>query len=1833
MANKMEAVLSFKLDDKGLKDAAKELEQLKKQLDDLSKQKASTDTKTPAGQAKAGQLDTRIKQTQRAIEAGEALMGQGPKADDLKRAFQDKLKGRNPGRMITDNIAEALHGAIKSVFGDLGEAFKNPVTKSHFEQLIEQQAGNLQRQNRTPSKGKRAAAQLVDASDVTVAGQAATAKPAPATEPEPEKPAASRPSEAAPDKGPMVDRKDSGLPQYMKEQMDQNYGSAKSMNLVDPIIQHAASGMTKREITDLLAKQMPGTDRSFLEDAVTAVRSRHSIPSNGALSGFNGGVVGEFDPNEFPNWQKGYMERMGQTPAPNQVQQTGPGLLPEVPPATTPVPNAQRRKGIREAIRDSQAKQQRERAATASETVANLLEEIPEPQLSKAEIAKRDRAAAAAQQRFQLRNDAKSMTDTALERANRWSPTMPASALEADTVARQLRGATSMQQSLLGASQKAGDTEGAAEATDQLKQLAAAAQKLKDAFVGTIKPTNNMADNLSAVEKKSELLAKRDDLLARFKDEKNPSQRQAYARDLNANANQLQGYISDADEKRKLRTETDKRNEDEGVNQNVLNTFGQFLAGNVLLQTGRTMRQPYNIASQAFNQYNQENQVDPALLTQQRRLNQGLIDMGGSMRSYEALKLGVGTAAVQSPFAAPLAAAGEVGGAAFGAAGSMLQTGASLSMAGASAPWLSKALKLGSGATLLGGAALAGGAVGMGLGSLISPVFNNGKQKDPFDVLRMMFQPTQSVQDKTEQEIGAKVRVLQGPQLKQVEDLTKKTSGAFSDYDKAKEQQAAYRSLAAAEGPRPQQATLQLGIDADKNLDKAKEDMKKYAQDLAKAAGAPPITEEVLKDPERLRGFVKYFENVLDTTNIQKLLTNNPQLKLQRQQMQNQWNDFTVDMARQTFQLNRNFTRSTEDLSRTRTRSGQDFNTQLGRLGVTRGRAAEDRDVAMVQNDRGIERTRRNINTQLQRADADYVRNQERLLQDSSKSQVRTVDDTNKQVYRLYRDVNKNLERTTEDAGRSIKRTQEDTARSWARTIEDSARSSARLVEDTSRTSQRLVEDTTRTMVRAQEDASMTIQRSAQDRNTSGSRLMEDTGVSRQRLAQDYNRTVQQQNRNYVRSNQDLDQGYQDSVLGIVAPGLTSNPGYQLARLSRDYAKNKTRLGEDYKTGREDLNISTDRQFADLAKSLQRGIDDLNKSFERTVEDVNKSLQRTTEDIATALQRSGEDIATALQRSAEDINTTLQRAGEDIATTMQRAGEDFATTMQRAKDDAATALSDGMTDITTNFQRTMDDLNTSLQRATEDMDLEHYRNYQDAMRELQDAEVDYQTNRADIQRSYNRTVEDLNNAEFDLRRDYNRNVEDLNTEAKRMKEDFAFARDQLKIETDRFQRDFQNSLAQFTQSLSAAANATVTAVQAALNAAVVDIQNAGAAQQAAIAAAAAAGAAGGGTAPTGPVTPGAAGMDQIPFDEFPAFLHKNEMVVTREEAEPLYQAGYRPESRNLKQILPKLLRDALPKFAGGWNGTSILQPGMDPGFHRDVAAEQWVQQASIPGSWTMTPYDYTNDPHGNNDYSDPSLRNPTWANWATPGWHTPGETMGFPSKEAFYAANPQWVPNSGSEWLKQQARSNYGAMTQIPWPGNDPSQGNSDGTPRTNSGSGGIHQTPSHTTSTIPMGYSDPGTAVQVMSLDAGQKSYSLALESLYSRMRTATTPAQRAALQTEGDAITGRYRSGGFAPDPSVYNGFGAGMGNPLGYQSSSDNRGGIGTGQGLTKGANSGIINASIVPPVSSVSARSYGTSLGNMSISVQISGGSAQAQAVVNQAVNAFGRDLTNRSLSLV
>lgn len=305
----------------------------------------------------------------------------------------------------------------------------------------------------------------------------------------------------------------------------------------------------------------------------------------------------------------------------------------------------------------------------------------------------------------------------------------------------------------------------------------------------------------------------------------------------------------------------------------------------------------------------------------------------------------------------------------------------------------------------------------------------------------------------------------------------------------------------------------------------------------------------------------------------------------------------------------------------------------------------------------------------------------------------------------------------------SVTRIKRDSAVQQSRIEEDYNRNTLRLKEDTGRAKLRLEEDTQTSLTRLIADSSRNLARLEEDSATSSIRLTEDTNKARLRANEDFAKSRADLTRSSGRSRQDLDTSYQDSIVGLFAPGLANSKAYQFMKLQRDYSKQKGRLREDTALGFRDIDRQERRTFEDIDTGERRGR-----------EDIDRSLGRGREDIARERGRGLEDLSRQYGRGNEDIDRSNARAEEDLARERSRASFDLLTQTTDALKDAELQLAD----ITRQFQRSMQDAALALDDAT---------------------------------RSFNRNNEDISKAERRMNEDIARQRRDLNEERRRFGRD------------------------------------------------------------------------------------------------------------------------------------------------------------------------------------------------------------------------------------------------------------------------------------------------------------------------------------------------------------------------------------------------------------------------------------------------------------------------------
>lgn len=1121
---------------------------------------------------------------------------------------------------------------------------------------------------------------------------------------------------------------------------------------------------------------------------------------------------------------------------------------------------------------------------------------------------------------------------------------------------------------------------------------------------------------------------------------------------------------------------------------------------------GAAGRQLYQNSIGSYQDLNNQYMFDRNLTGSQNNLANSQYNLGKQLSGYQQFKNNIGAAIYGSPAAAPVAIGGDILGMLAGPAGGALNLAAAYkifkggSAAAAAARGATTSAGVAAGAADIFGTA--GGAAKAGTSlTKTAEVINTGTGLVEATTVAKMGEALPAVGKFASalKFLGKAVPIVSG--IIEAVDATVTTIAAAGYHDQV---------LKAVDSGK-------LTKDEAQKLGQANSAHQAqgfpFGSEIFGIGGLSKEEEDALQKKAGIGPYAGSSGSVGPSSTNSKLadVKNSPVFQLQLKQLQNQFKDFQVDQARQTFETQRNYARQQEDIGRNRQYANQDYAVQQQKFGIQRGRI--NFDYARSTGRAGEDYTRAAT-----RNEEDFTRNTGRTLDDYARQVqrieigvFRTRRDYAIQTTRLQEDYTRQSKRLLEDYNRQVNRSQQDFNRTVSRAQQDYTKTLVRAFEDYTRTVGRAQEDYNRTISRSQQDFSRTTIRAIQDYGITAGRATEDANRERLRSDQDYARSRLELERNTARSTADINRGLKEGLISIVAPGLASSQGYQIAKLFRDTARQKQRLGEDtqfasqgldlnYARQQQDILRSESRTLADAMRSLTRTFEDANLTLARSIEDATISLTRTLQDAAISYDRTLQDAAISLDRTLQDASISFSRAIEDASLSFSRGMQDLNLEQARASFDALKQANDSLLDASLSLR----DANITEARALEDIAREH-------SRAMQDIDLQYSRSMADIQTEYTRAVQDLVLAENDAAKEHTRTLADLALSERRGKEDFDFTMEGIKIAGDRFTRDFGLSIQQMTQQFAQSLQTDIYAtaqlfdgLQRMIDAAngITPGQNGQPFYP----------------TPDGKPIPGyAGGLNYVPSNDFPARLHPGEMVVTRGESEQLRQAGYRPESRNLGSALRTLFLKGTPGFAGGWDGTSVLQPQQYlADFSRNLAGEQYLQQVWNPGVSTVTrdpyygtysssysppanpltpygqqqmdsgqyrtpgdayhpttsyfsglpdhsgwngtgtptsyagynpalvalgsnnpeysptgygvsvsqalrgSYDYSNDPHGNYDYSDPSLRNPTWANSQTPGfgptspgWYGFG---GFSSRDAFYAANPEWVSGTGSKW-------------------------------------------------------------------------------------------------------------------------------------------------------------------------------------------------------------------------
>jgi hypothetical protein len=745
-----------------------------------------------------------------------------------------------------------------------------------------------------------------------------------------------------------------------------------------------------------------------------------------------------------------------------------------------------------------------------------------------------------------------------------------------------------------------------------------------------------------------------------------------------------------------------------------MDAFRLYGTGQALLMGGQVGRIGFQAGQNGFAPLAQQySELDPRLTQAMRGNQRAGIALGQAQSPYQQFRLNVGEQLMGNGAAAGASIIGDVAGSVAGPLGGLLQTAAMMSLAGQSNAGLGKILAGGGKALgFMAGPVGLGAASGVAAGSLGYEMLRNanigglGSKVGAMETIDSIINPTQYYRNR----VGAEAVAAYGNMDAATREEYKKNLGTAKDQIK--------------------------DFEKNEGLFYATGSDTRYGK-LAGTARKLGISEDLIQqgDYAKLKGAIEGLAVPVEGSDALKKAIKSPEIQQQIKAMKNQFADFFIDIGKQAAELKRNFSRSMEDIGTQKERATEDFNIGLQRIGTQRARLTEDYQSSIKK-----------LETQVTRTKRDAAISRERLEEDTARSTLRLQQDTARQTLRLEQDTAKARTRLTEDVTKSRTRLEEDTTTSVSRLTRDTIKNDTRLTEDYVKSTQYRAEDFSRNM----------------------SRLTEDSSRDRGRVQEDYTVNRQQLTRSFARNEQDLQQGFQDSMIGIMAPGLAQSRGYQMMRLMRDYKKNRRRLREDKKT-----------EFSNLDRGYGRSMSDINRNEQRGKEDLQRDFQRGQEEADKAYQRGKDDIAESYNRGLEDARKGYERASADIAQQQTRGEEDISQGYSRGKEDIATAA----------------------QRGQEDIDRNATRGRADIERNLNDALEDAATARMEIERNYQRGLQDLLMQEQDLRRNYNRTMDDLNKAAGRLVEDFNTASESMTEAVRRFTRDFGEAMAAFNRQL------------------------------------------------------------------------------------------------------------------------------------------------------------------------------------------------------------------------------------------------------------------------------------------------------------------------------------------------------------------------------------------------------------------------------------------------
>lgn len=357
------------------------------------------------------------------------------------------------------------------------------------------------------------------------------------------------------------------------------------------------------------------------------------------------------------------------------------------------------------------------------------------------------------------------------------------------------------------------------------------------------------------------------------------------------------------------------------------------------------------------------------------------------------------------------------------------------------------------------------------------------------------------------------------------------------------------------------------------------------------------------------------------------------------------------------------------------------------------------------------------------------------------------------------------------------------------------------------------------------------------------------------------------------------------------------------AKLQKEALENATKAVEEYNTNAEkltDLEKERTEALADRAREEARAgqIGELEtriaaaKEAEAMQEREAKvaDIRREGANEEAAILRRGQDDLTALDR---DFLAERLKAQQDYAREAARSEEDFGRERLRKLQDLNASLTElaAQGDVAA-FVRTQRSGLQDIARGDEDFGVEQRRRLEDFQREQQERAAEYAVRRAERQTQLQQELEE-NRAATQQKLEQERQANQTRmTESQRLEQELATLKQRFAEEDKARSRQLEDQKYRDEVAAIRKRNAELLPVlQKSMDPAVQAVKNLGTAAANEFNRLISIFKSGGGSGGGGRSRRLASGLDYVPYDEYPALLHRGEMVLNAQRAEAMRSTG------------------------------------------------------------------------------------------------------------------------------------------------------------------------------------------------------------------------------------------------------------------------------------------------------------------------------------------------------